>query len=35
MPSRRFPKPWIVEPMPSECRVIDAIGVVLAHVYGN
>jgi hypothetical protein len=33
MPSRRFPKPWSVEPMPSGYRVIDANGVVLAHVY--
>jgi hypothetical protein len=35
MPSRRFPKPWSVEPMPSGYRVIDANGVVLAHVYGQ
>ena len=35
MPSRRFPKPWTVEPMPSGYRVIDANGVVLAHVYGQ
>jgi hypothetical protein len=24
MPSRRFPKPWTVEPMPSGYRVTDA-----------
>src|SRR5262245_44732829 len=35
MPSRRFPKPWTVEPMPSGYWVIDAKGVVLAHVYGQ
>jgi hypothetical protein len=35
MPSRRFPKPWSVEPMPSGYRVVDANGVVLAHVYGQ
>jgi hypothetical protein len=35
MPSRRFPKPWTVEPMPSGYRVIDANGIVLAHVYGQ
>jgi hypothetical protein len=35
MPSRRFPKPWSVEPMPSEYRVIDANRSVLAHVYGQ
>ena len=35
MPSRRFPKPWTVEPIPSGYRVIDANGVVLAHVYGQ
>jgi hypothetical protein len=35
MPSRRFPKPWTVEPMPSRYRVIDANGVVLTHVYGQ
>jgi hypothetical protein len=35
MPSRRFPKPWTVEPMASEYRVIDAVGMVLAHVYGQ
>ena len=35
MPSRRFPKPWMVEPIPSGYRVIDANGVVLAHVYGQ
>jgi hypothetical protein len=35
MPSRRFPKPWTVEPMPSGYRVIDANGVVAAHVYGQ
>jgi hypothetical protein len=26
---------WTVEPMPSGYRVIDANGVVLAHVYGQ
>jgi hypothetical protein len=35
MPSRRFPKPWTVEPMPNGYRVIDASGVTLAHVYGQ
>jgi hypothetical protein len=35
MPSRRFPKPWTVEQMPSGYRVIDGDGVVLAHVYGQ
>jgi hypothetical protein len=35
MPSRCFPKPWTVQPMPSEYRVIDANGIVLAHVYGQ
>jgi hypothetical protein len=33
MPSRGFPKPWTVEPMPSGYRVIDANGVVLVYVY--
>src|SRR5262245_60714067 len=32
---RRFPRPWSVEPMPSGYRVIDANGIVLAHVYGQ
>ena len=35
MPLRRFPKPWTVEPIPSGYRVIDANGIVLAHVYGQ
>ena len=35
MPSRRFPKPWTVEPMPSGYQIIDANGMVLAHVYGR
>ena len=35
MPMRRFPKPWMVEPVPSGYRVIDANGIVLAHVYGQ
>src|SRR5262245_39986973 len=35
MAGRRFPKPWTVEPMPSGYRVIDANGVVLAHVFGQ
>jgi hypothetical protein len=35
MPSRRFPKPWSVEPMPSGYRIFDANGIVLAHVYGQ
>jgi hypothetical protein len=35
MPSRRVPKPRTVEPMPSEYRVVDANGIVLAHVYGQ
>jgi hypothetical protein len=33
IPSRRFPKPWSVEPMPSGPG-IDANGIVLAQVYG-
>jgi hypothetical protein len=35
MPSRRFPKRWTVESIPSGYRVIDANGIVLAHVYGQ
>jgi hypothetical protein len=35
MPSRSFPKPWSVKPIPSGYRVIDANGIVLAHVYGQ
>jgi hypothetical protein len=35
MPSRRFPKPWTVEPMPGGYRVVDANGILLAHVYGQ
>ena len=35
MPSRRFPKPWTVEPIPSGYRVIDANSIVLAHVCGQ
>jgi hypothetical protein len=35
VPTRRFPKPWTVEPIPSGYRVIDANGIVLAHVYGQ
>jgi hypothetical protein len=35
MPSRRFPKPWTVEPIPSGYRVLDANCIVLAHVYGQ
>jgi hypothetical protein len=35
MPSRRFPKPWTVEPMPSGYRIIDGNGIVLAYVYGQ
>jgi hypothetical protein len=35
MPMRRFPKPWMVEPVPCGYRVIDANGIVLAHVYGQ
>jgi hypothetical protein len=35
MPSPCFPKPWTVQPMPSEYRVIDTNGIVLAHVYGQ
>jgi hypothetical protein len=30
-----FPSLWTVEPMPSGYRVIDANGIVLAHVYGQ
>jgi hypothetical protein len=30
-----FPKPWTVDPMPRGYRVIDANGIVLAHVYGQ
>jgi hypothetical protein len=35
MPSCRFPKLWSVEPIPSGYRVIDANGIVLAHVYSE
>jgi hypothetical protein len=35
MPTRSFPKPWTVQPITSGYRVIDANGVVLAHVYGQ
>src|SRR5262245_46490346 len=35
MPQRRFPKPWTVEPIPSGFQVLDANGIVLAHVYGQ
>ena len=35
MPPRRFPKPWTVETIASGYRVIDANGIVLAHVYGQ
>jgi hypothetical protein len=35
MSSRRYLKPWTVEAMPSGYRVIDANGIVLAHVYGQ
>jgi hypothetical protein len=35
MPTRRFPKPWTAEPIPSGYRVLDANGIVLAHVYGQ
>ena len=35
MPQRRFPKPWTVDPMPNGYQVIDANGIVLAHVYGQ
>jgi hypothetical protein len=35
MPSCLFPKPWSVEPMPSGYRVLDASGIVLAHVCGQ
>jgi hypothetical protein len=35
MPSRRFPKPWTVEPVPIGFRVLDANGIALAHVYGQ
>jgi hypothetical protein len=35
MQSRRFPKPWSVEPIPRGYRVLDANGIVLAHVYGQ
>jgi hypothetical protein len=35
MPSRRFPKPWTVEPIPTGYWVIDGNGVVLAHLYGQ
>lgn len=35
MPSRRFLKPWSVEPMPSGYRVIDANGLALAHINGE
>jgi hypothetical protein len=35
MPSRRFPRPWRLEPIPGGYRVIDANGLALAHVYGE
>ena len=35
MPSRHFPQPWTVEPMPTGYRVVGANGIVLAHVYGQ
>jgi hypothetical protein len=35
MATRRFPKPWSIERMPGGYRVIDANGIVLAHVYGQ
>jgi hypothetical protein len=35
MPQRRFPKPWTVETIPSGYRIVDANGIVLAHVYGQ
>ena len=35
MPQRRFPLPWRFEPIPDGCRVIDANGLALAHVYGQ
>jgi hypothetical protein len=35
MPSRRFHKPWTVEPIPSGYRVVDAYGIVLVNVYGQ
>ncbi len=30
-----FPEPWTVELMPCGYRVLDANGIVLAHVYGQ
>jgi hypothetical protein len=30
-----LPKPWRIEPMPNGYRVIDANGIVLAHVFGQ
>src|SRR5262249_1391112 len=35
IPCGRFPKPGTVESIPSGYRVIDANGIVLAHVYGQ
>jgi hypothetical protein len=35
MPQRRFPRPWRFEPIPGGYRVLDANGLVLAHVYGE
>jgi hypothetical protein len=35
MPSRRFPKHGTVEPIPGGYRVIEANGIVMAHVYGQ
>jgi hypothetical protein len=32
---RRFPRPWRFEPVPGGYRVLDANGLVLAHVYGQ
>ena len=33
--SRRFPPPWIVEPIPGGFKVRDATGQALAYVYAR
>ena len=33
--SRRFPAPWIVEPIPGGFKVLDANGQALAYVYAR
>jgi hypothetical protein len=35
MPSRRFPKPWKIEPVPGGYRVVDANGMALALAHSQ